>query len=186
MSRKISWGDLLGAAGNVANILTLLAFTVVSWGALQPIVGGVTQWLTTVVGTHFAPIALSRALQLGISVFVGLLMMLLVRKELFDMRRDIDLNTIKNQTYTQTVMGHVMGTVADRGMDVRRLYVENYLQRILLMGFAARADKATVRNAISSRRGVVQQQLTDEDDKAMALGMIELYERTIDDSYPDG
>ena len=189
MNRKLSWGRLLGAAGNIANILTLLAFTVVSWGALEPIVGGVMQWLTTAVGTHFALVAGSRGLQLGISVFVGLRMMQVVRRELNKMRRDIDLQRLESmnsQTHTQKSIGEVLGIVVDRGMDVRRLYVENYLQRILLMGLAARADKARVRDAIASRRDAVQQQLTNEDDKAMVLGMIELYERTIEDSYPDG
>ena len=188
MSKKLSCSRLLGAAGNITNILTFLAFTAVSWGALQPVLAGATQWLTTALGTHFTLVALARALQLGISVFVGLRMVQVVRRELGEMRRDILLQwleNMENQTHTQNSIGKVTQLVADRGSDVRRLYIENYLQRILLMGLAARADRASARRAISSQREVVQRQLSNEDDKAMALGVIALYERAVDDSYPD-
>ena len=183
------WQRLLGIAGHVATVLMFLMFTAVSWGALQSTLGGVLQSLVSTAGSYFTLANLVRVLQLGVAGFAGYYLTRVVRREMHVMQLEIDrqwLDHLTSSSQTQASVAGVIEGLKDRGMDVRRLYVENYLQRILLMGLAARADKASVRNAIASRREVFQKGLTNEDDKTIALDMISLYERTVDESYPEG
>ena len=151
--------------------------------------GGVLQSLVSTAGSYFTLANLVRVLQLGVAGFAGYYLTRVVRREMHVMQLEIDrqwLDHLTSSSQTQASVAGVIEGLKDRGMDVRRLYVENYLQRILLMGLAARADKASVRNAIASRREVFQKGLTNEDDKTIALDMISLYERTVDESYPEG
>ena len=107
------------------------------------------------------------------------------------MQKKIDTQWLHNMTtHAQTtdmlaqVNEAMFATNMDRHIDVVRLRIENQLQLILLLGLAARADRADILRDIR-RRGEFAQELTHEATRTAALEVVHVYQDILGDTTED-
>ena len=182
----------LGVMANITTILMFVVFTAVSWGALQPILSSGLQWLGSVVDSPFVLVALSRMLQIGVAGFAGWHLTQLIDKRFHAIGLAMDqqwLENLETHTQTQQWVDEITRTlhegIRDRGLDVQRLYMENRVQQMILMGLVLHATKSDVLSAIVSRRKLVQAAMTDGDSKNAVLQVIKEYEDLVKGVYVD-
>ena len=73
----------------------------------------------------------------------------------------------------------------ERHIDVLKLQIENQLQLVLLIGLAARMDRADILRDIRTRRELAQHILTDEPTRTAALEVISQYQAILGDTLED-
>lgn len=175
---------LIGDAAMLAAILTFFVTLIASWGALEPVFRSVSQWIASVAGVNWG--ILLQLIRIGMAGYLAYRLSRLVRNELDAMQSQIDSHWLDNmEAHAQTTdaLGRVSRDMfaGNRGrhIDVVRLAVENQLQLILVVGFAARAARATLLEDIAARREMYEQTLTDDDAKAAALEVVTRYQNLL-------